>query len=129
MTLLLTVRNKASFIFGYGFPLAFFFLFGSMFGASSVSFVTSMVLTTGVLGAGFFGASMQAITAREQNTLRRFKVAPITPGPILVAAIIGGLVQFIPMSLLILLLANRVYDAPFPQAMGSLLSCLSPAAS
>ncbi len=121
MTLLLTVRNKAAFIFGYGFPLAFFFLFGSMSGGNGMGQVTGMVLTIGVLGTGFFGAGMQAIMAREQNILRRFKVAPISPGPILVAGIVSGLVQYMPMSLLMMTLANRVYHVPFPTQLPSLL--------
>jgi imidazolonepropionase-like amidohydrolase/ABC-type polysaccharide/polyol phosphate export permease len=121
MSLRLTVRNKAAFVFSYGFPLAFFFLFGAMNGASAMGQVTSMVLTIGVLGTGFFGAALQAVTSREQNILRRFKVAPITPGPMLVAAIVGGLVQYMPMSLLMLTLANRVYHVPFPQQWPSLL--------
>ncbi|MEO8100199.1 MAG: hypothetical protein ABI811_21035 [Acidobacteriota bacterium] len=92
MSLLLTLRNKTAFVFGLGFPLAFFFLFGSLLGAQSVRFVVGMVLIVGVLGAGFFGAAMLAVINREQNILRRFKVAPISPGPVLVAAIVSGLV-------------------------------------
>jgi imidazolonepropionase-like amidohydrolase/ABC-type polysaccharide/polyol phosphate export permease len=121
MSLLLTVRNRVAFVFSYGFPLVFFFLFGAIGGASAMGQVTGMVLTMGVLGAGFFGAGMQAVMAREQNILRRFKVAPISPGPILVAGLVGGLVQFMPMSLLLLTLANRIYHVPYPTQLLSLL--------
>ena len=125
MSLLLTVRNRAAFVFGYGFPLAFFFLFGSMSGGNGMGQVTGMVLTIGVLGTGFFGAGMQAVMAREANILRRFKVAPISPGPILVAGIVGGLVQYMPMSLLMMTLANRVYHVPFPEQLPSLMLFLA----
>jgi imidazolonepropionase-like amidohydrolase/ABC-type multidrug transport system permease subunit len=119
MTLRLVVRNRAALIFGYGFPLVFFFLFSGLFGAggsgSMAGQVVSMVLTIGVLGSGFFGAGLQAVQNREQNILRRFKVAPITPAPMLVAAIVASLVSYMPMSALIVVLAHRFYGMPWPQ--------------
>ena len=53
-------------------------------------YVVSMVLTMGVLGNGFFGAGMRAAQDREQNILRRFKVAPITPAPLLLSSLAPG---------------------------------------
>src|SRR5215471_2307742 len=124
MTLRLVVRNRAALIFGYGFPLVFFFLFSGLFGAGGsgtmAGQVVSMVLTIGVLGSGFFGAGMQAVQNREQNILRRFKVAPITPAPMLVSAIVASLVSSMPMSVLIVGLAHRVYRMPWPQNWPSL---------
>src|ERR1700710_1883082 len=115
MSLRLTFRNRAALVFGYGFPLAFFFIFGSMFGqGGGFSEVVARVLAIGVLGTGLFGAGLQAVMNREQNILRRFKVAPITAMPLMVSAMVGGLVQFLPMSLLILFLANRMYKMPWP---------------
>ncbi len=58
------------------------FLFSNFIGSGNpgaASQVIAMVLSIGVLGAGFFGASLQAVMSREQNILRRFKVAPISP--------------------------------------------------
>jgi imidazolonepropionase-like amidohydrolase/ABC-type polysaccharide/polyol phosphate export permease len=120
MSLLLTTRNRAAFIFGYGMPVAFFFLFGSMGGASAANSIVGMVLTIGVLGSGFFGAAMIAVINREQNILRRFKVAPISPGPILMAGMVASMVMYMPVALLLLTLANRVYHVPFPTQWPSL---------
>src|SRR6185436_12810930 len=124
MSLRLTLRNRAALVFGYGFPLVFFFLFGSMMGAgqgaASTQVVTS-VLTLGVLGSGLFGAGLQAVVNREQNILRRFKVAPITAAPMMVAAMVGGLFQFMPMAMLVLFLSNRIYKMPWPAELPSLL--------
>ena len=39
---------------------------------------------------------------REANILRRFKVAPISPLPLLVASLVTGLVIYLPSSLLML---------------------------
>ncbi len=54
-----------------------------------------MVLIMGILGNGLFGAGMRAVQEREQNILRRFKVAPISPVPILVASLVTGLVHYL----------------------------------
>jgi ABC-type multidrug transport system permease subunit len=51
---------------------------------------------------------------REQNILRRFKVAPISPGPILVSSMVAGLVHFLPLAALTILLAHYLYGMPFP---------------
>jgi ABC-type multidrug transport system permease subunit len=124
MTMLLMLRNKAAVIFGWGFPLVFFFLFSGMFGASQsprvAGQVVGMILTMGVLGAGLFGAGMQAVQSRELNILRRFKVAPITATPIMVSAMVASLVNYMPMAALILFLSNRVYGMAWPAYWPSL---------
>lgn len=129
MGLRLTFRNRAALVFGYGFPLLFFFIFGSFMGrgggGAGASQVVAMVLSIGVLGAGFFGASLQAVMSREQNILRRFKVAPISPAPILVAAMVGGLLNYMPMAFLILFLANRVHGMPWPPELLGLLGFIA----
>ena len=66
----------------------------------------SMVLIIGVLGNGFFGAGMRAVQDRETNVLRRFKVAPISAGPIIVASLVSGLVAFLPTVFLFLFFAT-----------------------
>src|SRR5258708_2304527 len=76
-------RNRAVLFFNYLFPLIFFFAFGFAFGryGSGILLVVTMVTTIGILGTGFFGAGMRAVQEREENILRRYKVAPITPLP------------------------------------------------
>src|SRR5579875_692425 len=89
-------RDRSVLFFSYLFPLIFFFVFAQSFrGAQSPAVMTqviAMVLIIGVLGNGFFGAGMRAVQDRETNVLRRFKVAPVGPLPIIVAGIASGLV-------------------------------------
>ena len=126
--LLLTFRDRQVLFFNYLFPLIFFFIFGLVThaerGGAAPGLVT-MVLTIGVLGSGFFGAGIRAVQDREQNILRRFKVAPITPGPILAAGLISGLAHFIPVLLLVVTLASVMYGMPIPERMGSLIVFVS----
>ena len=128
MSLRLTLRDRSVIFFSYLFPLIFFFIFGQLSkanqGGQGVQ-VINMVLTIGVLGNGFFGAGMRAVMDREQGILRRFKVAPISPGPILASSLVSGLVLYLPLLFLVLTLANRVYGVPWPAQMGSLVLFVS----
>src|SRR3954467_5241775 len=119
----LTLRDRSVMIMTYIFPLIFFFIFGQTMGASrsgAIAQVVNMVLVIGVLGAGFFGGGMRATAEREQNILRRFKVAPITPMPIIVSSLISGLVNYLPVALLIICLAHFQYGIPWPEKWLSL---------
>src|SRR5256714_7443965 len=85
----LTLRQKAVIFFNYLMPLAFFFVFAQSFHAEqggAILQVVTMVAVIGILGNGLFGAGMRAVQEREMNILRRYKVAPISALPLLVAS-------------------------------------------
>ena len=118
INLKLTMRDKMVLFFNYGFPLIFFFIFASLFGAADGSGfsieIVSMVLVIGILGNGFFGAGIRAVVERETNILRRFKVAPIGAGPILVSSLVTGWLNYLPSAALIIALAHFFYRMPWP---------------
>src|SRR5467141_3763176 len=111
----------------------FFFVFGYAFdakqGSASVIVVT-MVTTIGILGSGFFGAGMRAVQEREENILRRYKIAPITPLPLLSASVALGVILYIPTVALMLFLAHNIFGMAYPSNWISLLIfvCLGVAA-
>lgn len=119
----LAMRNRAVLFFNYLFPLMFFFVFGYAFdakqGSTSVIVVT-MVTTIGILGSGFFGAGIRAVQEREENILRRYKVAPITPVPLLLASIVMGVILYLPTVILMLFLAHNLYGMRMPSNLFSL---------
>ncbi len=120
----LASRNRTVLFFNYFFPLMFFFVFAQMFDAnqgSAILQVVAMVVVLGILGNGLFGAGMRAVQEREENVLRRYKVTPITPVPLLAASMITGVVLFVPSVVLILFLAHQFYGMPIPAQLGSLL--------
>src|ERR1044071_10103259 len=87
----LALRNRSVLFFNYFFPLIFFFVFGYSMHAeqgSRVIQVVNMVVTIGILGNGLFGAGMRGAQERENNVLRRYKVTPITPVPLLGALLV-----------------------------------------
>jgi ABC-2 type transport system permease protein len=104
--------------FNYLFPLIFFFFMATMLhaerGGAVIAMIVTNVLVIGVLGNGFFGAGIRAVQEREQNILRRYKVAPITPLPILGASLTTGLLLFIPAVVLVFGLARMLYGMAVP---------------
>lgn len=118
-------RDRSVLFFSYLFPLVFFFTFAQLMSgrqsAAAMAQVIAMVIIIGVLGNGFFGAGMRAVQDRETNVLRRFKVAPVGPGPIIVASLVSGLVAFIPSVILFFVFARFIYHMPVP---GNVLSIL-----
>ena len=125
----LAMRNRLVMFFNYFFPLVFFFMFGQLFdakqGAAIALQVVTMVIAIGILGNGLYGAGMRAVQEREENILRRYKVTPITPVPLLAASMLTGLLIFLPALILIFVLANRLYGMPVPGNLFSLLVFVS----
>jgi imidazolonepropionase-like amidohydrolase/ABC-type multidrug transport system permease subunit len=125
----LALRDKQVLFFNYVFPLIFFFFLGSMMHAErsggAIAFIVTDVLVIGILGNGFFGAGIRAVQEREQNILRRYKVTPITPVPILVASLATGLLLFVPAVLIVFTLARGLYGMPLPPRAVSLLLFLA----
>lgn len=128
-TLRLTLRDRLVLFFNYLMPLVFFFAFGEGFGGrtsgGSLRQVVTMVLMLGILGTGFFGGGLRATLERETGILRRFKVAPITPAPILVASIITGWLVFLPTVVFFLVLARIRYGMEIPENSLSLVIMVS----
>jgi imidazolonepropionase-like amidohydrolase/ABC-type multidrug transport system permease subunit len=114
----LAFRDKQVLFFNYLFPLIFFFFLATMLhadrGGAVITMIVTNVLVIGVLGNGFFGAGIRAVQEREQNILRRYKVAPITPLPILGASLTTGLLLYIPAVVLVFSLARLLYGMPTP---------------
>ncbi len=119
----LTLRDRGVLFFNYLFPLIFFFAFAELFHAgvgAGIAYFVSTVLVMGILGNGLWGAGMRSVQEREANILRRFKVTPISPLPILVAAMFSGWLLFLPVLFLLVGLAHFLYAMPLPQNWFSL---------
>jgi imidazolonepropionase-like amidohydrolase/ABC-type multidrug transport system permease subunit len=120
----LAFRQKIVIFFNYLMPLIFFFVFSQLNHAEqggAITQVVVMVSVIGILGNGLFGGGMRAVQEREANILRRYKVAPISPLPLLVASMITGLVVYMPYVILMLVLAHFQYGMPVPTNMAAVL--------
>ncbi|MGA8490925.1 MAG: ABC transporter permease, partial [Terriglobales bacterium] len=124
LDLKLALRQKSVLFFNYMFPLIFFVVFAQALHGdrgNAMTQIVTMVIIIGVLGNGLFGAGMRAVQERESNVLRRYKVTPITPAPILIAATIVGWIIFMPLVLFMFCVAHFGYGMPWPERMGSIL--------
>jgi ABC-type multidrug transport system permease subunit len=127
MDIKLALRLRAVIFFNYLFPLIFFFTFATVLRGkqNAMSYVVTMSVTLGVLGSGFFGAGIRAIQERELGILRRYKVTPITPAPLLVGSMFTGWAIFIPYIVLLLMMAHFIYHMPMPADFFGLLVFIS----
>ncbi|MCU0247164.1 MAG: ABC transporter permease [Bryobacter sp.] len=120
----LMLRERSVLFFNYVFPLIFFFIFANSFKAGqggAINYVFASILVIGVIGNGLFGGGIRPVIEREMNILRRFKVAPITPLPILVASVVSGIAAYLPSVLLTFALSYSMYGMKVPQRWLSLL--------
>src|SRR6476620_2878518 len=125
LDLKLALRNRSVLFFNYFCPLIFFFVFGYSMHAeqgSRIIQVITMVTAIGILGNGLFGAGMRAVQDRETDVLRRYKVTPITPVPLLGASMVTGVILYLPGLIVILVLANRMFGMAVPTNLGSLFA-------
>ena len=117
MNLRLTAREKSAFFFTFVFPLIFFFVFAFAFRAERggmINMVFAMIVVIGTLGNGLFGGGIRMVVEREANILRRFKVAPISPLPILVSSIVVGLLTYLPSIFVTFLIAKYQFGMKTP---------------
>jgi imidazolonepropionase-like amidohydrolase/ABC-type multidrug transport system permease subunit len=124
----LAMRNRTVLFFNWMFPLIFFFIFAQSSHAEqggAITEIVAMVATIGVIGNGLFGAGMRAAQERENNTLRRYKVTPIGPLPLLVSSMATGLILYLPYIALMLTLATQIYHMPVPKELAAMLIFIS----
>ncbi|MCX6621535.1 MAG: ABC transporter permease, partial [Acidobacteria bacterium] len=124
ISLKLALRDRVTLFFNYIFPLIFFVVFAQAFHAGqggAIVQVVTMVLIIGILGSGFFGAGVRAVQERETNILRRFKVAPISPLPILIASMVTGFLTYMPTVLAVLAIAYFRYGLRVTAQLPALL--------
>jgi ABC-type multidrug transport system permease subunit len=124
----LALRGRSVVFFNYLFPLMFFFAFAEFMGgggSAGIAQVVSMVLVIGIMGNGLWGAGMRLVQEREMNILRRFRVTPISPLPILVASMVTGWLLYIPSLAILLALAHWIYKMPIPENLFSLVALIT----
>ena len=121
----LAFRQRIVIFFNYVMPLAFFLIFAQIAhagqGGGGIVQIVAMVTVIGTLGAGLMGAGIRAAMEREMNILRRYKVAPISPLPLLVGSTVTNIVAYVPYVVLMLILAKVRYRMPMPEHLVGLL--------
>ncbi len=68
---------------------------------------------------------MRAVSDRENNILRRFKVAPTNAAPLLVGWLVTGWINYIPSAIFLILIGRIGYQMPWPERPFDLFLFLS----
>ncbi|HTZ75595.1 MAG TPA: ABC transporter permease [Candidatus Aquilonibacter sp.] len=98
----LAARNRTFLFFSLLMPMLFLVgavMFLGRRGGTIGNYVLGALLTITVMGS-FFGLSMQLVTFREQGILRRFRLAPVGPGPMLASSILSNYAMALPTLLI-----------------------------
>jgi len=110
----LAMHNRAFMFFSLVMPLAFLFVFATLFGRGDphmVGYLFPSVLALTVMGS-FWGLSIQLVLFREQGILRRFRLAPVGPFAMLISSVITNYVLTLPTIVLEFALVRWVWHVP-----------------
>lgn len=122
MNVLLSYRIKIAFFFTFIFPMMFFFIYFSLFAKGNPVMVEALMgplISFSVISNALFGLSVQLVTMRERDMLRRYHLAPITPRQMVGSRLLSNYLLFIPLVALQYVLAVWWYKMP---VQGSLVA-------
>jgi len=111
MRVRLATRNRTFFFFSFVMPLLFLFgavVFFARGSSGRIAYVLGAVLTLTVMGS-FWGLSVQLVTFREQGILRRFRLAPVGAGAMLVSSILSNYFLSMPVIVLEVILCRYAF--------------------
>ena len=115
LTLRLAMRTKVALFFTFVFPLIFLFVYAGLIARGQPEMVAYMfgpVLTLNIMGSGFFGLGMQSVMQRERGSLRRYRLAPVSPRNILLSNLLANYMLQLPTIGLLLLSALVFFHMP-----------------
>ncbi|MGH9518036.1 MAG: ABC transporter permease [Terriglobales bacterium] len=115
MNVLLSYRIKIAFFFTFIFPMMFFFIYFSLFAKGNPIMVEALMgplISFSVISNALFGLSVQLVTMRERDMLRRYHLAPITPQQMVGSRLLSNYLLFIPLVALQYVLAVWWYKMP-----------------
>jgi ABC-2 type transport system permease protein len=107
----LVMRNRAFLFFSLIMPMAYLIIAVEVFvrgNAAMVSYVLASVLALTVMGT-LWGMSLQLVMFREQGILRRFRLAPVGAGSLLLSSILANYLLTIPTVLIQFVFARWVF--------------------
>jgi ABC-2 type transport system permease protein len=116
-------RNPTAAFFTFAFPLAFFFIFASIFGSShnsdlggvkTIQYYTPSILGYAVMSACFVNIALMLAQRRESGILKRLRGTPL-PAWALVGGVIGSsIIISAVLTAVSLLFARLVYGVRLP---------------
>ncbi len=115
MQVKLSARVRIAFFFTFIFPMVFFFVYFGLFARSQPEVVAMLfgpLISFVVISSALFGLSVQLVVMRERDMLRRYHLAPITAGEMVISRLLGNYFLFLPVIVLQYVLAVWIYHMP-----------------
>ncbi|HVA62418.1 MAG TPA: ABC transporter permease [Terriglobales bacterium] len=122
MNVLLSYRIKIAFFFTFIFPMMFFFIYFGLIARGNPLAVEAMMgplISFSVISNALFGLSVQLVTMRERDMLRRYHLAPIRAAEMVGSRLLSNYLLFLPIVVLQYALAVWMFHMP---VHGSLLA-------
>jgi ABC-2 type transport system permease protein len=113
-------RTIEAAFFTFFLPLAFFLMFGSIYGDDLVNgvrgarFLVAGMIGYGVASTAFAGLAITLVLRRESGILKRIRATPMPPATYLSAVLVSALIVFLIQALLIMGLGRVLYDVALP---------------
>lgn len=115
MNVQLARRTPAAMFFSLIFPLIFLFAYGAIFAQGSprmVAFMFGPVVVLQILSSTFFGLGVRVVQMRERGSLRRYRLAPIGPGAMILASLFANYLLLLPTVALLFICARVFFAMP-----------------
>lgn len=124
MTIRLVMRTRIALFFTFLFPVVFLFIYAGLFAHGNPEAVVYMfgpVVTLNIMGSGFWGLGMQSVMQRERGSLRRYRLAPLGSGTMVLSSLLANYLLGLPTIALLLLSAMVFFHMPLKIGLVTLL--------
>jgi ABC-type multidrug transport system permease subunit len=111
----LAMRTKVALFFTFIFPLIFLFVYGGIFAHGSpagMAFLFGPVIVLQVISASLWGLGMRSVMERERGSLRRYRLAPIGAGAMVVSSMLASYLLLVPTVVVMLACARGFFHMP-----------------
>jgi ABC-type multidrug transport system permease subunit len=115
MIVRVALRTKVALFFTFIFPLLFLFFFDAIFAHGNpgvAAYLFGSVVTLQILGSSFFGLGLQSVVERERGSLRRYRLAPIGPGTLVVGNLLASYALLLPTVALLVFCGMVIFHMP-----------------
>jgi len=111
------IRNKTLLLMNYLFPLGFYFMIGLLMTQINPTFLETMIpamVILAILASTILGLPDPLVTAREAGIFRNYKINGIPAFSILVIPALTTILHTIMVSIIIIITAPILFNAPIP---------------
>jgi ABC-2 type transport system permease protein len=115
MSIKLVMRTKVALFFTFVFPVIFLFVYSGIFAhgnPEAVVYFFGPVVTLNIMGSSFWGLGLQSVMQRERGSLRRYRLAPIGPGSMVLSSLLANYLLELPTIALLVFCAKFFFHMP-----------------